>query len=212
MTPPCPEIGPQRSDLPVSDVRTHRHGNDIGNSNYNGVVWIRPSTSRRMAISCKLLTRYSHSIDDNSAFFGSLAVVVSPNGDSSTWNVAIRLSTRGITPYGFDIDVPVGPGHRCMGSNNMFNREVFGGWPATGIITAQTGQPFTVYDSAQRFQRVQPIRGPPGFHRSPARSRPITAIPMPRSNRGRWTGIFFCGSPHRPCRHSGPKRLLRSGD
>jgi hypothetical protein len=51
----------------------------------------------------------------------------------------------------FNTDVPIGPGHRLFGSHNIFSRQLLGGWQASGIISAQTGQPFTVYDTAADF-------------------------------------------------------------
>ena len=49
------------------------------------------------------------------------------------------------------LSLPVGPGHRLLGWNNTFNREVFGGWQISGLTTAQSGQPFTIYNNAQDF-------------------------------------------------------------
>jgi len=127
-------------------------GKDIGNSNYNGGVVTAKYVSTHGYFLQASYT-LSHSIDDNSAFFGSsgeLSVISNGNninldrGNSS-------FDTRQRAVVVFNMDLPAGPGHRFMGSNNVFNREVFGGWSATGIITAQTGQPFTVYDTAADF-------------------------------------------------------------
>ena len=51
----------------------------------------------------------------------------------------------------YNLDLPIGPGHRFMGSNNMINRGVFGGWTVSGITSIQTGQPFTVNNSSADF-------------------------------------------------------------
>jgi hypothetical protein len=49
------------------------------------------------------------------------------------------------------IDLPVGPGHRLLGWNNIINREAFGGWQISGITTVQGGAPFTVYNGSSDF-------------------------------------------------------------
>jgi hypothetical protein len=45
----------------------------------------------------------------------------------------------------------MGPGHRLFGWNNIFNRQLIGGWQISGITTLQTGAPFTVYNGSQDF-------------------------------------------------------------
>jgi hypothetical protein len=47
--------------------------------------------------------------------------------------------------------VPVGPGHRLFGWNNVFNRQLVGGWQISGITTVQSGSPFTVYNGSADF-------------------------------------------------------------
>ena len=42
------------------------------------------------------------------------------------------------------IDLPVGPGHRLLGWNNGFNRQVFGGWQISGITRFASGTPLVV--------------------------------------------------------------------
>ena len=89
----------------------------------------------------------SKSIDDGSAFFGSLGEAA---GLDDRFNLRLE---RG--PSSFDIrhrfvgvyvlDVPIGPGHRLLGWENGFNRQVFGGWQISGITTVQSGAPFTVF-------------------------------------------------------------------
>ena len=51
----------------------------------------------------------------------------------------------------YNLDLPAGPGHRLFGWRNSVSRQVFGGWQVGGITRAQSGQPFTVYDSATDF-------------------------------------------------------------
>jgi hypothetical protein len=127
-------------------------GKDIGNSNYNGMVATAKYISRKGYMLQASYT-WSHSIDDNSAYFGStgeLSVISNGNqinldrGNSS-------FDTRQRAVIFYNMNLPIGPGHYLMGSNNLLNREIIGGWQLSGIVTAQTGQPFTVYDTAADF-------------------------------------------------------------
>jgi hypothetical protein len=127
-------------------------GKDIGNSNYNGLVVTGKYQSRKGYFLQASYT-WSHSIDTNSAFFGSsgeLSAISDGNhinldrGNSS-------FDTRHRLVVVYNMDIPIGPGHRVFGWNNGFNRQVFGGWQASGIVSRQSGQPFTVYDTAADF-------------------------------------------------------------
>jgi hypothetical protein len=127
-------------------------GKDIGNSNYNGLVATAKYQSRKGYFLQASYT-YSHSIDNNSAFFGSsgeLSVVSDGN------NIALdrgnsSFDTRQRMVVVYNMNLPVGPGHRLLGSNNIVNREVLGGWQLSGIVSAQSGQPFTVYNTSADF-------------------------------------------------------------
>ena len=127
-------------------------GKDIGNSNYNGMIVTGKYQSRRGYFLQASYT-VSKSIDDTSAFFGStgeLSSAANPKqinldrGPSS-------FDTRQRAVIVYNVDLPVGPGHRILGWNNGFNRAVFGGWTVSGITSAQTGQPFTVYNTSADF-------------------------------------------------------------
>jgi len=67
------------------------------------------------------------------------------------------------------MDVPVGTGHALAGANNVFDRYVIGGWQLAGIVSAQTGQPFTVYDNAADFS---------GFNQSADRPNVLGSGPL----------------------------------
>ncbi len=127
-------------------------GNSLGNSIYNGGVLIFKYQSRKGYFIQSSYT-VGKSIDTNSAYFGSAGESSSPanprqinleRGPSS-----FDTRQRFVTVY--NMDLPMGPGHRLMGSNNMINRGVFGGWTMSGITSIQTGQPFTVNNSAADF-------------------------------------------------------------
>ena len=127
-------------------------GKDIGNSNYNGMVATAKYISRKGYFLQASYT-WSHSIDDNSAFFGSSgeASVVASNQAINLDRGNSSFDTRQRAVVVYNMNVPMGPGHRLFGSNNIVNRELLGGWQLSGIVSAQSGQPFTVYDTAADF-------------------------------------------------------------
>jgi hypothetical protein len=95
----------------------------------------------------------SRSIDDNSAFFGSTGET---GGVADANHIDLErgpssFDTRHHASILYGMDVPAGPGHRVFGWNNGFSPQVFGGWNVSGLLTAQTGQPFTVYDTSQDY-------------------------------------------------------------
>jgi hypothetical protein len=56
------------------------------------------------------------------------------------------------------------------GGNNVFDRYVIGGWQVSGIVSAQTGSPFTVYDTAADFS---------GFNQLADRPDVLMSGPLP---------------------------------
>ena len=143
---------PNRQTYPYPTFGSIGTGKDIGNSNYNGMVATLKYISRRGYFLQASYT-VSKSIDDNSAFFGSTGEAGGVD-DATHINLERGPSSfdtrqRFVTVY--NVDLPVGPGHRLLGWNNGFNRQVFGGWQISGITSAQTGQPFTAYNSATDY-------------------------------------------------------------
>jgi hypothetical protein len=127
-------------------------GKDIGNSNYNGAVTTLKYQSRRGYFVQAAYT-VSKSIDNGSAFFGSSGEIGGVD-DGTHINLErgpSSFDTRQRLVVVYNVDVPMGPGHRIMGSNNYFSRQLFGGWQVSGITSAQTGQPFTVYNTSADF-------------------------------------------------------------
>jgi len=127
-------------------------GLSAGNSIYNGGVFTLKYVSHRGYFIQSSYT-LSKSIDTTSAYFGS-------TGESSTAADPRHLNfERGPSSFDtrqrfvtvYNVEVPIGPGHRLMGSNNIVNREVFGGWTISGITSLQTGQPFTVANTSNDF-------------------------------------------------------------
>jgi hypothetical protein len=151
-------------------------GEDIGNSNYNGGVAIAKYQARAYFLQASYV--YSKSIDDVSAFFGSSGERGAP---ASSRNINLErgpssFDTRQHASILYSMDLPAGPGHRVLGWNNAFNRQLFGGWTVSGLVTAQTGQPFTVYNTAQDFS---------GFNQFNDRPDVIATGPLPQNNNNR---------------------------
>ena len=149
-------------------------GKDIGNSNYNGVVVIAKYQSRRGYF---LQASYvvSKSIDSNSAFFGSTG---ERTGVADATHINLErgpssFDTRQHAGIIYSMDVPAGPGHRVLGWNNGFNRQIFGGWNVSGLVTAQTGQPFTVYDTSQDYSGLNQLNDRPDV---------LVTGPLPQNN------------------------------
>ena len=163
-------------------------GEDIGNSNYNGGVAIAKYQARNYFVQASYV--YSKSIDDVSAFFGSSGERGAP---ASSHNINLErgpssFDTRQHASILYSLDLPVGPGHRFLGWNNQFNRQLFGGWIVSGLVTAQTGQPFTVYDTAQDFS---------GFNQFNDRPDVIATGPLAQNNNNRSDAFGTPGTPGR---------------
>jgi Carboxypeptidase regulatory-like domain len=137
---------PNEQVFPNKNYGAISFGTGQGNSNYNGVVFTGKYAGRKGQFFQASYT-LGKSIDNNSAFFGSL-------GEASVADNRFDLRLeRG--PSSFDVrhrfvgvyvlDVPIGPGHKLLGWENGFNRQVFGGWQISGITTIQSGAPFTVF-------------------------------------------------------------------
>jgi hypothetical protein len=126
-------------------------GVDIGNSNYNSMVVTTKYQHRGVFVQGSYT--YGKSIDEGSAFFGSSGEQAGVadgnhiNFDRGPSSFDIRQ--RAVVNY--VIDMPFGPGHRFLGWNNGFNRQIFGGWQVAGITTLQGGAPFTVVNTSQDF-------------------------------------------------------------
>jgi carboxypeptidase family protein len=170
-------VAPNEQVFPSKTYGAISLGTSQGNSNYNGVVFTGKYTGRKGYYFQASYT-LGKSMDDSSAFFGSLG----ENGSPAN-NLNLQLE-RG--PSSFDVrhrfvgvyvlDVPIGPGHRLFGWENGFARQVFGGWQISGITTVQSGAPFTVVlGGADRS----------GFNRGGAIDRPdvVGAGSLRQSNR-----------------------------
>jgi hypothetical protein len=145
-------LAPNEQIFPYPTFAAVSTGKDIGNSNYNGVVFVGRYQSRR-GIYLQTSYTFSKSIDESSAFFGSTgerAGLADGNNlrldrGPSSFDVRHRFVTV------YVMDLPIGPGHRVFGWNNVVNRELLGGWQISGITTLQSGTPFTVFNNSADF-------------------------------------------------------------
>jgi hypothetical protein len=127
-------------------------GKDIGNSNYNGLVGTLKYVSTHGYFLQAAYT-VSKSMDNNSAFFGSSGElsVISNGKQIFLDHGPSSFDTRQRFVAIYNANVPAGPNHHLFGGHNWFDRYVVGGWAVSGIFSAQSGQPFTVYDTAADF-------------------------------------------------------------
>jgi hypothetical protein len=127
-------------------------GKNIANSNYNGLVTTGKYQGQH-GIFLQASYTYGKSLDNSSSWSVPTG---QPGGVADPRNLRLEYG-----PSNFDIrhravityvvDLPVGPGHRLLGWNNIVNRELLGGWQISGITTFQSGAPFTVYNGSADF-------------------------------------------------------------
>jgi hypothetical protein len=114
------------------------------NSNYNALQ-VRLQQQTDFGLSFLSSYTWSKSIDDASGFFTSAGDANFPQDSNnvglergrSNFDVRHRFS------MGYGYDLPIGKGHSLLGDNGWLTH-VFTGWQTYGIITLQSGRPFTV--------------------------------------------------------------------
>lgn len=115
-----------------------------GNSSYNSLQ-VKFQQQLKSGTSAIVSYTYGKSIDDNSTFFSSAGDANFPQDSSnpraergrSNFDLRHRFS------MGYSLDFPIGKGRRFL-SNRGFLSHVLSGWSTYGLITLQTGRPFTV--------------------------------------------------------------------
>jgi hypothetical protein len=126
----------------------------IGNysaSSYNGLL-----ASVRKRYSNNLLLdfdySYSHSIDNQSnitnllnQFTFSGQGVICDLTDLRKCRADSLFDARHIISANYVYDLPMGRGHRFLGSANAFTNTVLGGWSTSGIVRYRTGFPFATH-------------------------------------------------------------------
>jgi TonB dependent receptor len=130
-----------------------------GRSNYNAlIVSLDSSNLRELGLQFTARYTYSKTLDNLSTTFSE---------SNNNFNLGVLDPFNPDLDYGFsDFDIR----HRFSGSFNWqiggnrpvgtgFTNQVFGGWTLTGIFTARTGTPFTVFDctnAAEACPRLVP--------------------------------------------------------
>ena len=137
-------------------------GKDIGNSNYNGVVFTTKYQGRH-GIYFEGSYTLGKSLDYGSAFFGSTGerAGLADSNSLAAEHGPSSFDIRHRAVFYYVIDLPVGPGHRLLGWNNGVNRQVFGNWQISGITTIQGGTPFTVFNSSNDFSGFNQLNDRP---------------------------------------------------
>ena len=133
---PNPRPVPQFDDINMLESR--------GNSSYHS---LQARFNRRLSSGFSLLASYSwaRSIDDSSSFFSSTG---DPNFPQDSWNVGAErarsnfdLTHRLSVSYSWEI--PIGRGRSLLGDQGWLS-DLLSNWQSFGIVTLQTGHPFTV--------------------------------------------------------------------
>jgi hypothetical protein len=115
-----------------------------GNSSYHS---LQASFQQRLhhGISALVAYTFGKSLDENSTFFASSGDANFPQDSArpgaekgrSNFDLRHRFS------FGYSYELPVGRGHRLLGQRGLL-AALFTGWTTYGIVTLQSGRPFTV--------------------------------------------------------------------
>ncbi len=167
---------PQFDDINILESRA--------NSNYNS---LQVRLQQRLDFGLSLLAAYtwSKSIDDASNFFTS-------SGDPNFPQNSLDLSAeRGLSNFdvrhrlsvSYNYDLPFGKGREYLNDEGWIST-VLSGWQANGIVTLQTGRPFTVA-LVQELDRSGTGRSSLGFG---ANDRPniVGIAPVSNPTPARW--------------------------
>jgi hypothetical protein len=140
-------VTPNEQTFPYPHFSSIYRGSAAGSSNYNGAVF----TAKYRGRSAMLQSSYTlgHSLDDTSSYFGSTSdsLPADPRHLKTEYgNSGFDLRQRWSTYYGFAL--PIGAGHRILGSNNAISKRIFNDWQVSGMTVVQSGLPFTVHLSS----------------------------------------------------------------
>ncbi|MBZ5617519.1 MAG: TonB-dependent receptor [Acidobacteriia bacterium] len=178
-------LAPNEQIFPYNHFAGVSTGKSIGNSNYNGLI-ATAKYQGRQGIFLQGSYTLGKSIDDRSAT--QTTGQGEPNLPADSYNLRLE---RG--PSGFDIrhravfvyviELPVGPGHRVLGWNNGWNRQILGGWQISGNTTSQTGAPFTVTTGAPDYSGFNSGGGAVNAGGNSDRPDVTRQGPLPQNNR-----------------------------
>jgi hypothetical protein len=145
-------LAPNLQVFPYPNFAGINMGKDIANSNYNGLV-LTTKYQGQHGIFLQASYTFGKSLDNSSSWSvpsGQPGGVADPRNlrleyGPSNFNITHRAVFTDV------VDIPMGPGHRFLGTDNLLTRELVGGWQISGITTVQSGAPFTVYNSSADF-------------------------------------------------------------
>jgi hypothetical protein len=180
-------VAPNEQVFPMNHFGNAQLAKSIGSSNYNGLVLLAKYQDRRGLFVQGSYT-FGKSLDYNSSYFGSNNLLGETGAPVNSKNLAVEHG-----PSAFDIrhrfnliyviDLPVGPGHRLFGWNNNFSRALFGDWQISGVVTLQSGYPFTVVTGgpdSSGFNQASNSGLSPAAGDRPDLVKPL---PLPQDNR-----------------------------
>jgi hypothetical protein len=134
--PPYLRPVPQFEDITMLESRANSHYHSL-----------QMTFQQRLAEGLSLLSAYTwaKSIDDASGFFSSAG---DPNFPQDSYNVSAErgrsnFDVRHRFSLSYLYELPFGRGRRWIGNAGWVSA-VLGGWQSAGIVTLQTGRPFTV--------------------------------------------------------------------
>jgi hypothetical protein len=189
------QTNPATGLAPYSQFSSILYVESGASSSYNS---LQIRSERRVSQGLTFLVAYtfSKSIDDISAVFGGSVGAGLPqnsmnlNGDRglSDFNVAHRLTISSV------YDLPLA---RLFAKESGLRKTILGNWQVSGILTAQTGSPFTVVlASSQSGSAIAAFGNPyrPDLLANPFSPGPVMANPDPAchmtiSQRGRAAGV-----------------------
>jgi hypothetical protein len=129
---------------PVPEFADIVYIESIGNSTYNSLQ-AKFQQRLRSGFSAIVSYTYGKSIDDNSTFFSSAGDAnfpqdsLNPRAERGRSNFDLRHRFS----MGYSLDLPFGKGRRFL-SDGRYVSQFLSGWSTYGLITAQSGRPFTV--------------------------------------------------------------------
>lgn len=130
---------PIQSRRPYSWVGDVFQINSIGYGNYNGLEGeLKRNFSNGMSLSANYVWSKSMDALNNGANTPQYGPDVQAEYGQSDFNPGQVFKASGI------YQLPFGTGRQYLNSNNWFNNEVIGGWQTSGILTVQSGLPFSV--------------------------------------------------------------------
>jgi hypothetical protein len=139
--PPSPQQPNPRPVFQFDDINLLE---SRANSNYNSFQ-IRFQQSYDSGLAFLASYTWSKSLDDASNFFSSAG---DPNFPQDSYNVRAErgrsnFDVRQRLSFSYSYDLPLGKGHTFLGNQGWLSG-LLGGWQTYGILTFQTGRPFTV--------------------------------------------------------------------